>query len=178
MTHSCASFYVEKWIIHPNASCVRVTQQTGRRLMFVFICPPVEYVVSGIEQWLSAWTNQLTSHSRKVNEFPPCADFPFVSLRWHTEGIFNCALAVLQGQVDLMAFQSASICPGGGGGLLNSHSVLLSVFFFFFFKELRLELKEGLKLLSLQVFLILHTFQCHFHYLVSLLRWLVFRFQI
>ena len=40
------------------------------------------------------------------------ADFPSESPPWHTGGIFNCALAVLQGQVDLMAFQSASICPG------------------------------------------------------------------
>lgn len=66
---------------------------------------------SSTEEWLSSWMDQLASHWRKVNEFPACADVPFVSLPWHTEGIFNCALAVLQGQVDLMAFQSASICP-------------------------------------------------------------------
>lgn len=81
---------------------------SGKRIN---VCLSVKYVVSSIEQWLSSWMNQLASHWRKVNEFPVCADFPFVSLPWHTEGIFNCALAVLQGQVDLMAFQSASICP-------------------------------------------------------------------
>lgn len=33
--------------------------------------------------------------------------------------------AVLQGQMDLMAFQSASICPDGEqGGLMNSQNVL------------------------------------------------------
>lgn len=100
-------------------------------------CLAVKCVVSGAEQQLSARMSQLTSHSTKVNEFPPCADFPFVSLRCHTEGIFNCALAVLQGQVDLMASQSASICPGGGGGISNSRRVLLS-----FSKELRLRSKR------------------------------------
>lgn len=100
---------------------------SGKRIN---VCLSVKYVVSSIEQWLSSWMNQLASHWRKVNEFPVCADFPFVSLPWHTEGIFNCALAVLQGQVDLYGLSVSLHLPWG---VMNSRSVLLS-----FDKECRL----------------------------------------
>lgn len=121
------------------SACGRIRAAFSRFYSDLLRCLAVKCVVSGAEQQLSARMSQLRSHSGKVNEFPPCADFPFVSLRCHTEGIFNCALAVLQGQVDLMASPSASICPGGGGGggIRNSRSVLLS-----FSKELGLRSKR------------------------------------
>lgn len=79
------------------------------------------------EQRLSAGTSQLPSHSGKVNDFPPCANFLSVSPP-DTLKEFSIArsLAALQGQVDLMAFQSASICPAGGAVIMNARIVLLS----------------------------------------------------
>lgn len=64
-------------------------------------------------------------------------------------------LADFQGQVDLMAFQSASICPfEGGEGIMNSLIVLQCYFLFYFLiLESRDLVKGGTEVVSCAGFL-------------------------
>lgn len=75
--------------------------------VFFFSSVPVS---SKDSEFLSGQTNYQVTQERLMSLLH-VHTFSLCHLLWHTEGVFNCVLAVLQGEVDLMASLSASICP-------------------------------------------------------------------